>query len=116
MAYPECEVGKTLGQAGQRLEPRACLCNQRQCRRRAGKVSAGVLDALGLARLVLERARSWRCETAALRLGLAECLLAGGSLRAPAGGRAGEHRGWGAELGAVEGMVVGNWMESLAVR
>lgn len=55
-AYPESEVGKALGQAGQRLEARAGLCDKGQCRRRAGKVSAGVLDALGLAGLVLEGA------------------------------------------------------------
>jgi hypothetical protein len=55
-AYPESEVGKALGQAGQRLEARAGLCNQRERRRRARKVSAGKLDALGLAGLVLERA------------------------------------------------------------
>ena len=54
MAYPESEVGKTLGQAGQRLEARACLCNQGERRRRPRKVSAGILDALGLARLILE--------------------------------------------------------------
>jgi hypothetical protein len=55
-AYPECEVGKALGQARQRLVARAGLCNQRERRRGAGKVSAGELDALGLAGLVLERA------------------------------------------------------------
>ena len=55
-SYPESEVGKTLGQAGQRLEARAGLCDQGKCRGRAGKVSAGVLDALGLAGLVLEGA------------------------------------------------------------
>lgn len=53
-AYPECEVAETLGQAGQRLEARACLCNQRKRRRRPRKVSAGKLDALGLAGLVLK--------------------------------------------------------------
>lgn len=56
MAYPESEVGKTLGQAGQRLVPRSCLRHQRKGRRGASKVSAGKLDALGLAGLVLERA------------------------------------------------------------
>ena len=55
LAYSECEVGKALGQAGQRLEPRAGLGDEREGRGRAGKVSAGKLDALGLAGLVLER-------------------------------------------------------------
>ena len=55
-AYPESEVGEALGQAGQRLVSRACLRNQGERRRRAGKVSAGELDALGLAGLVLEGA------------------------------------------------------------
>ena len=53
-AYPESEVGETLGQAGQGLVSRSCLCDQGQCRRRAGEVSAGELDALGLTGLVLE--------------------------------------------------------------
>lgn len=53
-AYPESEVGKTLGQAGQGLVARSCLCDQSKSRRRASKVSAGELDALGLAGLVLE--------------------------------------------------------------
>ena len=111
MAHPECEVGKALGQAGQRLEARAGLCNERERRRRARKVSAGVLDALGLAGLVLEGARGGRCEPPAL-LALAEGLLAGSSLGAPAGGRAGEHCVEGAGLGAGDGVGGGNGMES----
>jgi hypothetical protein len=55
-AYPECEVGKTLGQAGQRLVAGACLGHERQRRRGTRKVSAGKLEALGLAGLVLEGA------------------------------------------------------------
>jgi hypothetical protein len=54
MAYPEREVGKTLGQAGQRLVPRSCLGDERKSGRRPSKVAAGELDALGLAGLVLE--------------------------------------------------------------
>jgi hypothetical protein len=104
MAYPESEVGKSLGQAGQRLEPRACLCNQRKRRRRPRKVSAGVLDALCLAGLVLEGARSWACEAAAL--GRADGV--GCTLRAPAGGRSGEHRGMGAGRRALDVVGGGN--------
>jgi hypothetical protein len=110
MAYPESEVGKTLSQAGQRLEPRACLCNQRKCRGRPRKVSAGVLDALCLAGLVLKGARSWGCEAAAL--GRADGLLAGCTLRAPAGGRSGEHRGMGAGRRALDVVGDGNgWID-----
>ncbi len=54
MAYPEGEVGETLGQAGQRLEACSGFGDEGQRRGRAGKVSAGVLDALGIARLILE--------------------------------------------------------------
>jgi hypothetical protein len=98
-AYPESEVGKTLGQAGQRLK-------QRKCRRGPRKVSAGVLDALGLAGLVLEGARSWGSEAAAL--GWADGLLAGCTLRAPAGGRSGEHRVMGAGRRALDVVGGGN--------
>lgn len=56
MAYPESEVGQALGQAGQRLEPGAGLGDEGERRRGAGKVSAGILDALGLALRVLEGA------------------------------------------------------------
>jgi hypothetical protein len=55
-AYPECEVGEALGEAGQRLVAGTGLCNQRERRRGACEVAAGELDALGLAGLVLERA------------------------------------------------------------
>jgi hypothetical protein len=109
LAYPEREVGEALGQAGERLEARASLCDQRERRRGPCKVAAGVLDALGLAGLVLEGAGRGRCEPAALRR--AEGLQAGGSLRAPAGGRAGEHRERGAGRGAAAGVVKGNWMD-----
>jgi hypothetical protein len=105
-AYPECEVGEALGQAGQRLVAGARLCNQRERRRGACEVAAGELDALGLAGFILERARGGRCEAAALRR--AEGLLAGGTLGAPAGGRAGEHGDVGAGRGAVEGGAEGN--------
>ena len=114
MAYPESEVGKTLGQAGQRLEPRAGLCNQRECRRWARKVSAGVLDALCLTGLVLEGARSWGSQSAAL--GWADGLLAGCTLRAPAGGRSGEHRGIGAGRRASDVVGDGNGWIDLRVR
>lgn len=54
MAYAEGEVGEALGQARQRLEPGAGLCNKGEGGGGAGKVSAGELDAAGLARLILE--------------------------------------------------------------
>lgn len=54
MAYAEGEVGEALGQARQWLEPGASLCNEGEGGSRAGKVSAGELDAAGLARLILE--------------------------------------------------------------
>lgn len=53
-AYPEREVGQALSQAGQGLVAGASLCDQGEGRGRASKVSAGELDALGLAGLVLE--------------------------------------------------------------
>ena len=88
-AYPESEVGKAFGQAGQRLEAGAGLGHESQRRRGTGKVSAGMLDATGLARLVLEGAGRWGSEAAAL--GRAGGVRAKGTLRAPAGGRAGQH-------------------------
>lgn len=54
VAYPECEVGEALGQAWQRLEACASLRNEGEGGSWAGKVSAGKLDALGLAGFVLE--------------------------------------------------------------
>ena len=56
MAYPEGKVLQTLRQAGQRLVARTGLCDESESRGRAGKVSACKLDALGIARLVLEGA------------------------------------------------------------
>jgi hypothetical protein len=106
LAYPECEVGKTLGQTRKRLVPRSCLGDERESGGRPSKISAGELDALGLAGLILERSRCWRCESSAL--GLAEGLLMGSTLGAPAGGRAGEHGVYGAERGATMGCVEGN--------
>lgn len=103
-AYAEGEVGEALGQAGQRLVSRASLCDQSQRRRGAGKVPAGELDALGLAGLVLEGARGRGREPALLR----RRELAGSSLRAPAGGCAGQHRGESTDRGAVELGVEGN--------
>jgi len=111
-AYPECEVGKALGEAGQRLEARAGLGDEGERGRGPRKVSAGELDALGLAGLVLEGARGGRCEAPSL------CrpegvLGTGGTLGAPAGGGAREHggvEGEGAELGADDGRVgVNGW-------
>jgi len=110
MAYPESKVGQALGQAGQRLVPRAGLCDQRECRRRPGKVSAGVLDSLCLAGLVLERARGRGSEAAVLAG--AHDLLAGCTLRAPAGGRSGEHRVFGAGRRTVSGVGGRQWMDS----
>jgi hypothetical protein len=55
-AYAEGKVGEALGQAGERLVAGAGLGYESQRRGGAGKVPAGELDALGLARLVLERA------------------------------------------------------------
>jgi hypothetical protein len=54
MAYPESKVLQALGQAGQRLVSRPRLGYQRERRRWAGEVSARKLNALGIARLVLE--------------------------------------------------------------
>ena len=54
MAYPESEVGQALGQARQRLEAGTSLGDESKRRRRTSEVPAGVLDALGLAGLVLE--------------------------------------------------------------
>ena len=54
MAYPEGEVGETLGQTRQRLEAGSCFGDQGKRRGRAGKVSAGVLDTLCLTRFILE--------------------------------------------------------------
>ena len=56
MAYPEGKVLQALGQARQRLVARAGLCDEGERRRRSGEVSARELDALGVARLVLEGA------------------------------------------------------------